>query len=69
MSEIDPVNFGRLVQSVESLKAEVAELHRDVKQLRSLADRGRGAFLFAGLLWGSVGVLIASAWQWVKGPH
>ena len=69
MSEIDPVNFGRLVQSVEGLQKEVAELHREVKQLRSLADRGRGAFWFAALLWSSIGVTAASAWHWVKGPH
>lgn len=69
MGDVNPIDFGRLVQSVEQLKAEMSELHTEVKQLRSLADRGKGAFWFAGLLWASLGVTITGAWHWIRGPH
>lgn len=44
MSEIDPVEFGRMAAQVQALETRVGELGADVKQLLELANRSKGGF-------------------------
>lgn len=49
MSEqIDPVQYGVLLQKVNTMEHEVAELRRDMHQLLELANKSRGGF-WAGM--------------------
>lgn len=49
MSEqIDPVQYGVLLQKVNTMEKEVSELRRDMHQLLELANKGRGGF-WAGM--------------------
>ncbi len=52
MSEIDPVEYGRLIQAVEELQRKVNGMDSDIKQLVQLANQSKGGF------W--VGMTIAS---------
>lgn len=42
MTEIDPVEFGRLSAQVDTLERQVTALQADVKTLLELANKGRG---------------------------
>lgn len=42
MSNIDPVEFGRLQADVHTLKADMADLKGDVKELLEMANQGKG---------------------------
>jgi hypothetical protein len=53
MSDINPVEFGRLTAQVQLLETQVEELRADVKTLLELANRSKGGF------W--MGMTIASA--------
>jgi hypothetical protein len=53
MSDIDPVQFGKLTAQVETLERQVTELSTDVKSLLELANKSKGGF------W--MGMAIASA--------
>jgi hypothetical protein len=53
MSDIDPIQYGRLTAQVTSLERDVQELREDVRALLELANRGKGG------LW--VGMAIVSA--------
>ena len=49
MSEqIDPVQYGVLLQKVNTMEKEVFELRRDMHQLLELANKSRGGF-WAGM--------------------
>lgn len=49
MSEqIDPVQYGVLLQKVNTMEKEVSELRRDMHQLLELANKSRGG-LWAGM--------------------
>lgn len=48
MTEIDPVEYGKLLSKVDHLEASVSKLGRDVEQLLELANRSRGGF-WAGM--------------------
>ena len=45
---IDPVQYGILLQKVNTMEQEVAELRRDMHQLLELANKSRGGF-WAGM--------------------
>jgi hypothetical protein len=52
VSEIDPIEYGRLIQAVEELQRKVNGMDDDLKKLVSLADKSKGG------LW--IGMTIAS---------
>ena len=54
MSEINPVDFGKLVGAVEVLTIEVTALRKDVKCLQSQLTTGRG--MIAGMLLAAGGI-------------
>lgn len=50
MSEINPVEYGKLVNSVDNLERKVDAMESDIKKLVSMAERSKGS------LWALMGV-------------
>jgi len=50
MSDIDPIEYGKLVNSVENLERKVDSLEVDIKKLVAMAERSKGS------LWALMGV-------------
>jgi uncharacterized protein with PhoU and TrkA domain len=50
MTDIDPVEYGKLVNSVENLERKVDALEVDIKKLVAMAERSKGS------LWALMGV-------------
>jgi len=50
MSEINPVEYGKLVNSVDNLERKVDALEVDIKKLVAMAERSKGS------LWALMGV-------------
>jgi hypothetical protein len=50
MSEIDPIEYGKLVNSVENLERKVDAMEVDIKKLVAMAERSKGS------LWALMGV-------------
>ena len=50
MAEIDPIEYGKLVNSVENLERKVDSLEVDIKKLVAMAERSKGS------LWALMGV-------------
>jgi len=50
MSDIDPIEYGKLVNSVENLERKVDSLEVDIKKLVAMAERSKGS------LWALIGV-------------
>lgn len=42
MSDIDPVEFGRMQADVHTLKEQMAEVRDDLKSLLEMANQGKG---------------------------
>lgn len=55
MSEIDPIQFGRLLNSVETLTEQVAELDKKVDTLNSQITGGKGVIMGLLITAGGVG--------------
>lgn len=77
MSDMDPIEFGRLQQNVEQLghdmkalraehREELRNLYAKIDDLTALANKGRGAFWFAGLAWGSLGMFFSYIIHWIN---
>lgn len=50
MAEIDPIEYGKLVNSVENLERKVDAMESDIKRLVAMAERSKGS------LWALMGV-------------
>jgi uncharacterized protein with PhoU and TrkA domain len=50
MNEINPVEYGKLVNSVDNLERKVDALEVDIKKLVAMAERSKGS------LWALMGV-------------
>ena len=50
MAEIDPIEYGKLVNSVENLERKVDAMEVDIKKLLAMAERSKGS------LWALMGV-------------
>ena len=50
MSEINPVEYGKLVNSVDNLERKVDAMEADIKKLVMMAERSKGS------LWALMGV-------------
>lgn len=44
MDSIDPVEYGKLINRVDSLSKKVDSMDNDIKQILALANRSKGAF-------------------------
>jgi hypothetical protein len=63
MSDIDPREFGRLEAEVHSLRTQVTDLQKDMRELLELANRSKGG------LWVGMGIaaLAGSVVSWLIG--
>ena len=43
MADIDPVEYGKLVQAVENLESKVGIMEHDIKKLVAMAERSKGS--------------------------
>ena len=59
MSDIDPVEFGRMAAQVQVLEARVSELGTDVKQLLELANRSKGGFWMGMTIASTAGAFVS----------
>ena len=50
MSEINPIEYGKLVNAVENLEHKVNSMDNDIKRLIAMAERSKGS------LWALMGV-------------
>ena len=50
MNDINPIEYGKLVQSVDNLERKVDALEVDIKKLVAMAERSKGS------LWALMGV-------------
>lgn len=58
MSNIDPVEYGKLISTVDTLSRKVDSMDADIKKLLALANQSKGGFwmgmtiasLFGGIL-------------------
>lgn len=50
MNEINPIEYGKLVQSVDNLERKVDAMEVDIKKLVMMAERSKGS------LWALMGV-------------
>jgi uncharacterized protein with PhoU and TrkA domain len=50
MTNIDPIEYGKLVNSVENLERKVDAMEVDIKKLVAMAERSKGS------LWALMGV-------------
>ena len=55
MVDIDPVEFGRLLNAVETLTGEVESLRQDVKQMKEQMTGAKGVAIGLMLAAGGVG--------------
>lgn len=55
MSEIDPVQFGRLLNAVETLTTQVAELDQKVETLNGQITGGKGVIMGLLITAGGIG--------------
>lgn len=58
MSNIDPVEYGKLLEKVEALEEIVGSMEADLKQLLALANKSRGAFWVGLSVASFVGALV-----------
>ena len=58
MDNIDPVEYGKLLEKVEGLEEKVAYMESDLKQLLALANKSRGAFWVVLSVASFVGALV-----------
>ena len=43
MSDINPVEYGKLVNAVENLETKVNQMESDIKKLVAMAERSKGS--------------------------
>ena len=43
MSNIDPIEYGKLVHAVENLESKVSAMEYDIKKLVAMAERSKGS--------------------------
>lgn len=58
MDNIDPVEYGKLLEKVEGLEEKVSSMESDLKQLLALANKSRGAFWVGLSVASFVGALV-----------
>lgn len=60
---VDPVEYGRLISTVESLEKKVDAMEADIKALLALANKSKGGFWMGMTIASFVGGFIT----WVSG--
>jgi hypothetical protein len=63
MNEINPREFGRLEAEVHSLRTQVTDLQKDMRELLELANRSKGG-LWVGM---SIAAGLGGVVSWIAG--
>jgi hypothetical protein len=63
MNDINPREFGRLEAEVHSLRTQVTDLQKDMRELLELANRSRGG-LWVGM---SMAAGLGAVFSWIVG--
>jgi len=63
MNEINPREFGRLEAEVHSLRTQVTDLQKDMRELLELANRSKGG-LWVGM---SIAAGLGGVFSWIVG--
>jgi hypothetical protein len=67
MSDIDPVQFGKLINAVETLETQVKELSGQVQSLNAQITGGKGVVMGLLIAAGGVGAAITKVIEnWLK---
>lgn len=64
MTDIDPIKFGALVQQVETLQTQMAEMRTDMRELLALANKSKGGFWMGMTIAAGFGSFIT--WFWAN---
>tara|TARA_X000000368_G_C22477077_1_gene470328 strand:+ start:68 stop:271 length:204 start_codon:yes stop_codon:yes gene_type:complete len=59
MTDINPVEFGKMKQQIEQLQKGQDELRKDMKEMLALAERSKGGFWMGMAIASFVGGLVS----------
>ena len=59
MTEINPVEFGKMKQQIEQLQKGQDELRKDMKEMLALAERSKGGFWMGMAIASFIGGLVS----------
>ena len=69
MSEINPIEYGKLVNAVENLEHKVNSMDNDIKRLVAMAERSKGSLWALMGVAGVAGSLLASIERRLSGAN
>jgi len=70
MTAIDPIEFGKLIAEMESMKSSMKKMEEQMETMMALANQGRGVFWVAVIIGGAVSSLatfFVTKMQWLAG--
>lgn len=70
MAAIDPIEIGKLIADMESMKISMAKMEQKMEVITELAHKWSGALWFAGIVGGilsSIATIFATKMQWLAG--
>ena len=69
-TNIDPVEFGKLIADMESMKSSMKKMETQMEAMMALVNQGRGVFWIAVIIGGAVSSLatfFVTKMQWIAG--
>ena len=70
MAAIDPIEFGKLIAEMESMKSSMKKMENQMETMMALVNQGRGVFWVAVIIGGAVSSLatfVVTKMQWLAG--
>ena len=70
MAAIDPIEFGKLIAEMESMKSSMKKMENQMETMMALVNQGRGVFWVAVIIGGAVSSLatfFVTKMQWLAG--
>jgi DNA-binding protein YbaB len=70
MTAIDPIEFGKLIAEMESMKSSMKKMEAQMETMMALVNQGRGVFWVAVIMGGAVSSLatfVVTKMQWLAG--
>ena len=70
MPGIDPIEFGKLIADMESMKSSMKKMETQMESIIALVNEGRGVFWIAVIIGGAVSSLATfflTKMQWIAG--
>jgi hypothetical protein len=65
--QIDPVEYGQLIQKVDQLSSKVDKLESGMEELLALANKGRGGFWVGMMVVSSISAIVGYATHLISG--